>query len=68
MRRKLKLRELDETAAYARSYGRASGDVRVVKLPPRRPRNRAVLASGELMRQAFAARLAAREEQVTADD
>jgi hypothetical protein len=68
LRRRLRLDELDERAAYERSYGRGSGDVRIVKLPPRRPRDRAVLASGELMRRAFLSRLDAREEQAAADD
>ncbi len=68
LRRKLKLREFDERTAYQHSYGRTSGDVRIVKLPPRRPRDHVVLALGERLRRAFADRLAAREEQVTADD
>ena len=68
LRRKLRLHEIDESTAYEHSYGRISGDVRVVKLPPRRPRDREVLASGERLRLAFAARLEAREEHVAADD
>jgi hypothetical protein len=37
--------------------------VRIVKLPPRRPRYGQVLADGERMRQAFLKRLAKREKE-----
>ena len=59
---KQRLRELGESEAYHRSYGDPSRDVRVVKLPPRRPRYEQVLADGERMRQAFLQRLAKREK------
>jgi hypothetical protein len=56
-RRKPRLREIAESEAYDRSYGRPSGEVKVTKLPPRRQRDRDVLASGELLRRAFLDRL-----------
>jgi hypothetical protein len=56
-RRKQQARPIGEAEAYARSYGEPSADVRVVKLPPRRPRDRAVLDSGEAIRRAFVERL-----------
>jgi hypothetical protein len=67
-RRKRDLRELGEAEAYAHSYGHAREDVRIVRLPPRRPRDHAVLASGELLRRAFLDRLDAREEQAARDE
>jgi len=42
-RRKQQANPIGEAEAYARSYGDSSPDVRVIKLPPRRPRDRAVL-------------------------
>jgi hypothetical protein len=61
-KKKSRLRELGESEAYHHSYGDASRDVRIVKLPPRRPRYEQVLADGERMRQAFLQRLAKREK------
>jgi hypothetical protein len=58
-----RLRELGESEAYHHSYGDAPRDVRIVKLPPRRPRYEQVLADGERMRQAFLQRLAKREKE-----
>jgi hypothetical protein len=60
---KQRLRELDESEAYHHSYGERSLDVRIVKLPPRRPRYEQVLADGERMRRAFLERLAKREKE-----
>jgi hypothetical protein len=60
---KQRLRELGESEAYHHSYGDPSRDVRIVKLPPRRPRYEEVLADGERMRQAFLKRLAKREKE-----
>jgi hypothetical protein len=60
---KQRLRELGESEAYHHSYGERSPDVRIVKLPPRRPRYEQVLADGERMRQAFLKRLAKREKE-----
>jgi hypothetical protein len=58
-----RLRELGESEAYHHSYGEAPRDVKIVKLPPRRPRYRQVLADGERMRQAFLQRLDKREKE-----
>ena len=55
--RKRQPEPIGEAEAYKRSYGERSLDVTVVKLPPRRPRNRAVLEAGELLRLAFLERL-----------
>jgi hypothetical protein len=60
---KSRLRELGESEAYHHSYGEASRDVKIVKLPPRRPRYKQVLADGERMRQAFVQRLDKREKE-----
>jgi hypothetical protein len=51
---------LDEAAVYARCHGTRSADVRVVKLPPRRPRFE-VLTTGEELRRRFEQRLDERE-------
>lgn len=56
-----RLRPLDEAAAYARCHGERTSDVRIVKLPPRRVRFEAVLASGESIRRDFEKRLEERE-------
>ena len=57
-----RLREIGENEAYGRTYGDRTGDVRSVKLPPRRPRYD-LKVSGEKLREAFAERLDAREEE-----
>ena len=57
----MRLRSLTEDECYARSYGEGDDHVRVVKLPPRRPRFPARV-SGEDLRRRFEARLNAREE------
>ena len=44
-------------------YGEPPRDVKIVKLPPRRPRYKQVLADGERLRQAFAQRLEKREKE-----
>lgn len=56
-RRKRRERPIGEAEAYARSYGTPSAEVKVIKLPPRRPRDRDVLATGERLRRAFLERL-----------
>ena len=56
-RRKEPEPEIGEDEAYERAYGRPSGEVKKVKLPPRRPRDPDVLASGDRLRQAFLDRL-----------
>lgn len=59
-RRKQTVHTIDEREAYGHSYGARSADVRIVKLPPRRPRYESVLVTGEKLRRAFAERLDAR--------
>ena len=54
---KQRLHELGESEAYHHSYGEPPRDVKIVKLEPRRPRYKQVLADGERLRQAFAQRL-----------
>jgi hypothetical protein len=61
-RRKREKPPIDEDAAYARSYGDRGPEVKVVKLPPRRPRF-PVLLSGEELRRRFEERLAKRDEE-----
>jgi hypothetical protein len=56
-RRKAQSQPIGEAEAYKRSYGEQSHDVRVIKLPPRRPRDKQVLESGEKLRRAFLDRL-----------
>jgi len=60
---KQRLRPLGESEAYHHSYGEAPRDVKIVKLEPRRPRYRQVLADGERMRQAFLQRLDRRDKE-----
>lgn len=60
--RRAALRPLDEAAAYARCHGDRDNDVRVVKLPPRRPRYD-VLTTGEELRLLFERRLDEREPE-----
>jgi len=60
-RRKEQARPLGEAEAYRRSYGESSQEVRVIKLPPRLPRDKKVLESGEVLRRAFLERLERRQ-------
>lgn len=62
-RKRDRLRILDEAAAYARCHGERDDNVRIVKLPPRRLRYDAVLASGEVIRRDFEERLDTREAE-----
>jgi hypothetical protein len=55
-RRKPVLREMAEAEAYARLHGGRTDDVKVVSLPPRRPRF-PLRVSGESLRRAFEQRL-----------
>jgi hypothetical protein len=64
---KTRLRELGESEAYHHSYGEPRRDVKIVKLEPRRPRYRQVLADGERLRQAFLQRLDKREKEEAED-
>jgi len=54
------LKPLNEAEAYARCHGDRDELVRIVKLPPRRPRYD-VLESGEELRRSFEDRLDARD-------
>ena len=60
---KRRLRELGESEAYHNAYGDAPRDVKIVKLEPRRPRYKQVLADGERLRQAFLQRLDKRDKE-----
>jgi hypothetical protein len=66
-RRRSSLTSLDEAAAYARCHGSRENDVRIVKLPPRRPRYEDVLTTGEELRVLFEQRLDAREPDAGED-
>ncbi|HKA27238.1 MAG TPA: hypothetical protein VKD88_07685 [Gaiellaceae bacterium] len=59
-RRRRRTRPLAEAEAYARCHGDRGNDVKVVRLPPRRPRYLAILHTGEELRQRFEERLNAR--------
>ena len=56
----VRLHEIGEAEAYGRSYGDHSGEVRIVKVEPRRPRYQ-LKVSGESLRDAFLDRLNRRE-------
>lgn len=60
-KRNERLRPLDEAAAYARCHGDRDETVKLVKLPPRRPRNAELLATGEQIRRSLEARIDGRE-------
>ena len=60
---KQRLRPLGESEAYHHSYGDEPRDVKIVKLPPRPPKYKQVLADGERLRQAFLQRLDNREQE-----
>ena len=55
-----RLHQIGEAEAYGRFYGESSGDVRVVKVEPRRPR-RQLKITGAALRNAFLERLNRRE-------
>jgi hypothetical protein len=55
-----RLHQIGEAEAYGRSYGEASGDVKIVKVEPRRPRYQLKI-TGEGLRKAFLDRLNRRE-------
>lgn len=58
---KLRLPALSERDCYDRCYGTGDGNVRIVKVEPRRRRYGATI-SGEELRRRFEDRLAKREE------
>jgi hypothetical protein len=55
-----RLHQIGEAEAYGRSYGAQSGEVKIVKVEPRRPRYQ-LKVSGEALRDAFLDRLNRRE-------
>jgi hypothetical protein len=55
-----RLHQIGEAEAYGRSYGEHSGDVKIVKVEPRRPRYQ-LKVSGETLRNAFLERLNKRD-------
>jgi hypothetical protein len=59
-RTETRLHEIGEAEAYGRSYGNQSGEVRIVKVEPRRPRYH-LNVTGESLRDAFLDRLKRRE-------
>ena len=65
-RKKARLHQIGEAEAYGRSYGETSGDVKVVKVEPRRPR-RQLKISGEALRNAFLERLNRRDHADRSD-
>lgn len=62
-----RLHEIGEAEAYGRSYGDPRGDVRIVKVEPRRPRYQ-LRVTGESLRDAFLDRLNSREPSERPDD
>ena len=61
--RRAALPPLDDAAAYERCHGGRDNDVRIVQLPPRRPRYEDVLTTGEDLRELFELRLDARDPE-----
>jgi hypothetical protein len=59
-RNEARLHQIGEAEAYGRSYGDHSGDVRIIKLEPRRPRHQ-LKVTGEALRNAFLDRLNRRD-------
>jgi hypothetical protein len=62
-----RMRAIGEAEAYGRSYGKTSGDVRIVKVEPRRPRYQ-LRVTGEALRSAFLDRLNRREPAEPRDE
>jgi hypothetical protein len=64
-RRRWRARPLEEAEAYARCHGDRGNDVKLVRLPPRRPRYLTVLSTGEALRRRFEERLEGREREAS---
>jgi hypothetical protein len=64
-KRRWRSRPLAEAEAYARCHGDRGNDVKLVRLPPRRPRYLAILRTGEELRQRFEERLDRREREAS---
>ena len=62
-----RLHPIGEAEAYGRSYGNQTGDVRIVKVEPRRPRYQ-LKVTGEALRNAFLDRLSKREPAERPDE
>ena len=62
-----RLHEITEAEAYGRSYGKPVGDVRIVKVEPRRPRYE-LNVTGESLRNAFLDRLNKRDPSERPDE
>jgi hypothetical protein len=62
-----RLHQIGEAEAYGRSYGDQSGDVKIVKVEPRRPRYQ-LQVTGEALRNAFLDRLNRREPDERPDE
>jgi hypothetical protein len=63
--RRRRTRPLEEAEAYARCHGDRGNDVKLVRLPPRRPRYLSILRTGEELRQRFEERLNQREREAS---
>jgi hypothetical protein len=61
-----RLHQIGEAEAYGRSYGEHSGDVRIIKVEPRRPRYQ-LKVTGEALRSAFLDRLNRRDHSDRSD-
>jgi hypothetical protein len=61
-----RLHQIGEAEAYGRSYGDHSGDVRIINVEPRRPRNQ-LKVTGEALRNAFLDRLNRRDSSDPSD-
>jgi hypothetical protein len=59
-KKETRLHQIGEAEAYGRSYGKHSGDVKIVKVEPRRPRYQ-LDVTGEKLRNAFLDRLNRRD-------
>ena len=64
-RRRWRSRSLGEAEAYARCHGDRGNEVKIVRLPPRRPRYLSVLRNGEELRRRFEERLDRREREAS---
>jgi hypothetical protein len=64
-RRRRRTRPLQEAEAYARCHGDRGTDVKLVRLPPRRPRYLSILRTGDELRQRFEERLNQREREAS---
>jgi hypothetical protein len=65
-KKETRLHQIGEKEAYGRSYGDVSGDVKIIKVVPRRPRHQLKI-TGEALRNAFLERLNRRERADRSD-